>query len=127
MTDESKKEDVFKDMPNHIFEFVQSSEENEQAITNKQLFSASEEDIDFKTDLSEQEVRDITVLFYNDKILFESGLEPVFRPYYDKFLRLVVSKDRQGRSEFVQVNKNQSSDDVIEKTSQLNSILGSKK
>lgn len=78
--------------------------------THSELFDVSEKDIDTKTDLDINRIVLINTLHENDLFLMEKGLKPVFRSYYEKHLRLLISKDRKSRTEYVDVNKNKQED-----------------
>ena len=116
-----------KKMSNHIEEYFTEVEKNSSNIASKQLFSGDEEDIDFKTDLTDQDIRDINTLFVNDNYLIKKGLKPVFKNYYQKFMRLVISKERKSRQEFVNLNKQETSEDVINQMSNLSNLTGVRK
>jgi len=47
--------------------------------------------------------------------------------YYINYMRLKVSKDRKSREEFVNINKQDSKEDVISMASNLSNISGAKK
>jgi len=72
----------------------------------QELFDVNDDDLDFKTDLTEEKINHITSLFETDLFFIKIGLKPLFKSYYEKYMRLMVSRKRQGRTEFVDVNKN---------------------
>lgn len=74
-------------------------------LKRDELFEADDENIDIKTDLSEERISFINTLYENDLFLINRGLKPVFKTYYEKHLRLLISKERKSRGEFVEVNK----------------------
>jgi len=74
-------------------------------LKRDELFEADDENIDIKTDLTEQRIVLVNTLHENDLFLMDRGLKPVFKSYYEKHLRLLISKDRKSREEFVDVNK----------------------
>jgi|SRR6056297_522957 len=74
-------------------------------LKRSDLFSADDDDIDLKTELSEKRIVLINTLHETDIFLLKRGLKPVFKSYYEKQLRLLISKDRQSRKEFVDVEK----------------------
>lgn len=74
-------------------------------LKRSDLFSADDDDIDLKTDLSEKRIVLINTLHETDIFLKKRGLQPIFQSYYEKQLRLLISKDRQSRKEFVDVEK----------------------
>ncbi len=74
-------------------------------LKKNELFDGNEEEIDIKTDLNEKKITLINTLHENDKFLQDRGLKPVFKSYYEKHMRLLISRDRKSRSEFVDVEK----------------------
>lgn len=89
-------------------------------LKKNELFDADDEDIDIKTDLTEQRIVLVNTLHENDIFLQSKGLKPVFKTYYEKHLRLLISKERKSRGEFVEVNKNKKE----EFNEQFNKFLG---
>lgn len=116
-----------KNMPDNIEEYFAKVEGTKQAFHSRELFEAKEDNIDLKTDLSNEEISLINVLFYNDMILKSRGLKPVFSNYINKFMRLKVSKDRLSRSEFVNINKVNTQEDVLNIASNLKNITEPRK
>lgn len=112
---------------NHVEEYFKE-QESQTGRLSRELFSVGKEgdELDFKTDLVLNEIKDISSLFYNDAVLVRMGLYPVYEPFYQKYMRLVISKDRKSRGEFVAINKADQSDDMIGKLSNLDSLRGSK-
>jgi len=91
-----------------------------QVLKKSEVFEADDENVDIKTDLTEQQIVLVNTLHENDLFLMERGLKPVFKSYYDKYLRLLVSKNRESRKEFVEVNKSKKE----ELPEQFNKMLG---
>jgi len=114
-------------MSNHIEEYFTQVEKDSKNIASKQLFSGDEKNIDFKSDLTNEDIRNINSLYLNDLYLEKIGLKPIFKDYYHKFMRLVISKDRKSRQEFVNLNKNENADDVINKMSNLSNLTNGRK
>lgn len=114
-------------MENHIEEYFNAVEQNSQLRSSKELFNIKDEtELDFKTEVNETELRIVTNLFVMDKYLLSIGMPPIFNDYYTKFLRLVVSKDRKSREEFISINKSNNDDETISKLSDFSNIVGSK-
>lgn len=114
-------------IPDNIDEYILKAEGSRNDISSRELFQGSK-DIDLKTDLTETEITQINTLMFNNSILEESGIEPVFEPVITNFMRLKFSLKRKSREEFVSVNK--SSDDVSSASalaSNLANITGVKK
>jgi hypothetical protein len=109
---------------NHIEEYYDATTGNKSS----ELFRINEEEeIDLKTDLEENEIKLITAMFMTDNFLSEKGVGRVFEKYYNKYLRLRVSKDRQGRTEFVNMNRTENTDDVLNRLGNATSIVNSRK
>lgn len=73
-------------------------------LKKNELFDAGD-DIDIKTDLTHEQITLINTLHENDLFLAEKGLKPVFNSYYEKHMRLLISKERKSRGEFVDVER----------------------
>lgn len=116
-------------MINHIEEYLLNNSDNNGNLISRELFEVGENDsqLDFKTDLTSDEIKNITSLFYNDVYLESIGLPKIFSIYYQKYMRLLISKDRKSRGEFVSVNKTDNSDETIDKIGSLASIGSTKK
>jgi len=121
------KEEKPKKMSDNIEEYFAKVEGTKQAFHSRELFQAEENSIDLKTDLSNEEISLINVLSYNDEILKSKGLKPVFSPFIYKYMRLKVSKDRLSRMEFVNVNKVNSNEDILNVASNLKNITEPRK
>lgn len=79
--------------------------------THSEIFEAKESDVELKTELDLNKITQVTTLFENDLFLeTRLGIPPIFESYYQKFMRLMISKDRKSRAEFVEVNKNKQDD-----------------
>jgi len=89
---------------NPIEEYFKDRVSSEE-FKKSDLFNADDDDLDLKTDLTEKKIVLINTLYENDLFLIERGLKPVFKTYYEKQLRLLISKDRMSRKEFVEVEK----------------------
>lgn len=124
-----ENDDYREDLPNNIQEYFNTLDGNEQTLISKELFNIGKDgkDLDFKTDLSLDEIKDITSLYHNDEYLKAVGLRPIFKNYIEKYMRLVISKDRKSRGEFVSLNKRESQGDTIEKIGSLGMFGASKK
>ena len=116
-----------KQMSNHIEEYFAQTEGSKESIISRELFKADDESIDLKTHLQDEEIVLINVLMFNNQILIERGLKPVFQKWIHKFMRLKVSKDRLSRGEFVNVNKQHTAEDTLSSLSNAKNIISSKK
>jgi hypothetical protein len=88
---------------NPIEEYFKDTGSHE--LKKSEVFEATEDNTDIKTDLTEKQIVLVNTLHENDLFLVSRGLKPVFKSYYDKYLRLLISKNRESRKEFVEVNK----------------------
>lgn len=95
-------------------------DQGHQDLKKNELFEAEDEDIDLKTDLETNRIVLINTLHENDLFLMQRGLKPVFKSYYEKHMRLLISKERKSRSEFVEVRKSEKPDNQLEN---LNNLL----
>jgi hypothetical protein len=111
---------------NHIYEYLERNEMNNQEKASKEIFNADENNIDLRTHLDDFEISKISSMKMIDKILKSRGLSTQFNKFYDPYLRLKVSKDRLSRSEFVSINKQDTSGDIVEGMKTASGILGGK-
>ena len=118
------KKEVVKPINNHVEEYFDATGDNKSS----ELFRIEDnKDLDFKTDLDEEEIKLITSMFMTDQFLIKKGIGAVFESYYNKYLRLRVSKDRQGRGEFVSMNSQEKTGDILDKLGNVTNIVGAKK
>lgn len=116
-----------KTIRNPIEEYFSEQEASKEVQTSKELFKA-DKDVDIKTDLIWREITLITKLFYNDEILKKHKLKPVFSRFINPYLRLKISMDRKSRTEFVTMNKGETSTkDIIKEMSDVSNIISVKK
>lgn len=115
-------------LPDHIEEYFAEKEGSPESIKSRELFTADNQDIQFKTDLDEDDIARITTLHFNDQFLKKCGLKPIFKKYYIKFMKLRVSKDRKSREEFESINRgHQDTEQEISKLSNIKNIIDTKK
>lgn len=119
-TDISRQTDHSKDrspsserLPDHIKEYFVQVEASKEAINSKEIFRADEDNIDIKTELSDMEIQILNRLMINDKILLQHGLIPVFSLFSTQFMRLKISRNRQSRQEFVDINRQNNTDQML--------------
>lgn len=105
---------------NHIEEYFSK---NETQLGNE-LFRIDDKNLPAKTELSDDETKLVTVLKMNDSFLESKGLTPFYSKYYNNFMHLRVSKDRKGRTEYVDIHRKDNSDATINKLSGLKNIMG---
>lgn len=110
---------------NHIEEYFLKNNENDKHLVNKELFKGDE--IELRTELTDEEIVIINKLIFNNIVLKKHGLKPCFQPFITNFMRLKVSKNRQSRQEFVQINKENNTDEIINGMGNLSNILNVRK
>lgn len=113
-------------MSNHIEEYFTNIETNQANISSKELFNVDEDKLDFKTEVTDNELRIISNLYVMDNYLNSIGMPKIFEEYYIKFLRLVISKNRKSREEYININKTNNDEDTINRLSDFANITGSK-
>lgn len=124
---EPTKPNQAKRMSNHIEEYFAQSPQSKEVLTSKELFRADPENTDIKTDLSYQEIILINKLMFNDSLLKSKGLEPIYKDFINRYLRLKISLDRKSRSEFVDMNRGQTkTDDVLNTLDKVKNITATK-
>jgi hypothetical protein len=120
-----QKED--KKLVNPIDEYFLKVENSKEHIHAKAIFETTDDGVDLKTDLSAQEIVLINKLKMNDDFLIDRGLKGVFGGFVLKYLRLKISLERKSRGEFVNINKSNNTDEVLNGMSNLSNITGAKK
>ena len=98
----------------HFEEYFEKSTENEAVKIGKEIFKATSDDVDIKTDLNSVEIYNINALKMIDKELELMGVGKVFNLFYDDYFRLKISKDRLSRGEFVKVTAQDKTDNLLE-------------
>jgi hypothetical protein len=120
------KKEIKKKLVNPIEEYFAHKEGNKEYLISREIFKASE-DVDIKTDLEREEIGLITTLQYNNQILKNAGLSPVYEKFLTNYMRLKISLNRQSRKEFVDMNKGDKTDDVLKGMADLSTIEKTKK
>lgn len=113
-------------IPNHIAEYF-AKEGSTSAFHARELFQATKADVDIKTDLNWQEIVLINKLYWNNEYLKRKKLRPIYENFINQYMRLKISLDRKSRKEFVDVNKGDNSQEVLDTASKFSNILGVKK
>jgi hypothetical protein len=91
-----------------------------------ELFRVDERNVDIKTELSHESVRYVNVLMVNDAHLRSVGITPVYAAYYKEFLRLMISLERKGRGEYVEINKRDNTDETLNRLGTFGNIMSAK-
>lgn len=115
-----------KSTNNHIDEYFTENERSKEVITSKELFTA-DKDVDIKTDIKWEEIVIINKILFHNEHLRKQGLKPIYNNFLNNYMRLKISMDRKSRAEFVNMNRGNNTDEVIDKFSALSNITGAKK
>lgn len=116
-----------KSNPNHVQEYFAKVEGSREAIISKELFKDDPKHIAVRTELNQDEIVIINKLDYNDYLLQQAGLRPVFYRFSKGFMILKVSKDRKAREEYVNAHNQNKTDEVIQGMSNMSNIMSPKK
>jgi len=116
-----------KILPDHIRDYFDKVEGTKEQFHSRELLRATENDVDLKTHLNNEEIAIIATLFCNDAFLKKKKLKPIFGTYVYKFMRLKFSLDRLSRGEFVNVNKAQNKEDILSTMSNIKNITDVRK
>ena len=109
---------------NHIEEYFTN---NENTI-GSELFRVQADNVDIKTEITDDEIKLINTLMENDVFLNSRKLRTPFERYLIGYMRLKISKDRQGRSEFVKINqRGQDEDSIMNRLGNMSNIVGVRK
>jgi len=118
---ETRKEKV--SLQPHFDEYFDKISEGEGIRLGKEIFKASVEDVDIKTDLNTKEIYHINALKMLDKALISYGVGSVYNIFYDDYFRLKISKDRLSRGEFVKVTAQDKSENLLEGAKSFGSLF----
>jgi len=92
-------------LPNPIEEYFTDKGMRENTHYDE-LFRVDEKDnLDLMTEVDDDEIRAIATLHLNDQWFMSMGARPVFSDFFNKYMRLKVSRNRKSREEYVDVNK----------------------
>lgn len=123
---EDDKEPIKRTNP-HIEEYFMRQEGGKDLIVSKEIFSAQKDNVDLKTELQYREVTLLNILFYNDFILMSKGLNPIYNPFLNQYMRLKISLDRKSRGEYVDINRNNDVTKNLQDLSNIKNITDTKK
>jgi len=98
----------------HFEEYFDKMNQSDNERVAKELFKVEKENVDIKTDLNSTEIYHINSMKMLDQMFLQYGIGPVFNLFYDDYLRLKISKDRQSRGEFVKVSAQDKSENLLE-------------
>lgn len=122
MNKETKREK--ESLNPHFDEYFDKINEGEGVRLGKEIFKASNEDVDIKTDLNTTEIYHINALKMLDKMLESHGVGKVYNLFYDDYFRLKISKERLSRGEFVKVTAQDKSENLLEGAKSFGSLFG---
>lgn len=98
----------------HFDEYFDKLNQSDSERIGKEVFKAGKDDVDIRTDLNSNEIYHINALKMLDQMLERFGVGKTYNLFYDDYLRLKISKDRQSRGEFVKVTAQDKSDNLLE-------------
>ncbi|MFW6272659.1 MAG: hypothetical protein ACOC2U_02625 [bacterium] len=107
----------------HFEEYFDKVNEDNSVKIGKEIFKASADDVDIKTDLNTKEIYHINALKMIDKMLEKFGVGKVYNMFYDDYFRLKISKDRLSRGEFVKVTAQDKTDNLLEGAKSFGSLF----
>ena len=110
-------------MKNHIAEYFKDNKETAEERASREIFKA-DTDVDIKTEVEMPEIIFINAMILNDKVLVDNGLKPCFSLYYNSYLRLKISHQRKSRSEFVNINRRDNTDAVVDGMKTAGTLFG---
>lgn len=117
-----------KPMSEPIEEYFVKSLDNKDVIASKELFNVNDTNVDIKTEVGEEELFILNNMIFFNKLLKQAHLKPVFHSYLIQHMRLKISLLRQGRKEFVDMNREKTkTDDILDVQSKISNITGAKK
>lgn len=90
------------ELPNHIEEYLKNNV-GENAF--RDLFEGTEENIDLRTELNENEVDCVNKIFINNEFLKAKLGSDIYHEFLINYMRLKVSFNRGSRVEFVDINR----------------------
>ena len=96
---------------NPIEEYIHSTDEK-ISQTHKELFNSDSDKVKTRTELDQREIRLIMRLIEIDNELERMGFDRIYKGVTNTFMELQISKDRQSRKEYVEVNKKSQEDQL---------------
>lgn len=95
--------------------------------TFQDLFEATRENVDLRTDLLVQEIVILNKLFINHEFLKKKLDFHLLGDFIEHYLRLMISKDRKSRGEFVDINRKDRFKEHMREFADFSNILEVKK
>lgn len=115
--------DEIKELP--LEEYFKNNSDKENNFI--ELFEATNENVDLRTDLSIGEILILNAMRINSQFLKERINYPLYNGFIDSYLRLKISLDRKSRIEFVDINKRDRTKDKLQDLSNFKNLSEVKK
>lgn len=106
-------------LPDHIEEYAKNSQRDSNFI---EIFEATEDDVDIKTELGFEELILVNKINMIDKYLEDKLGSAIYNEFLNGHMRLKISKDRMSRKEFVEINRKDNLDKNLERLSNFSNI-----
>lgn len=117
-----KLENENVELPDDIQAYFTQLNTDAKMNASSEIFNSKDDQLDFRTEVSEQEIAKIVSMRRNDTELAEYGIKPVYKDIIRNFERLRISKERKSRSEFVNINKSDNTDQVLSRIGDASNI-----
>jgi hypothetical protein len=137
MTTDEVKEDIkkikraivsdndIKKLSNPIEEYFESNCDKES--TFQDLFEATPENVDLRTDATIQEIVILNKIKQNCLFLQDKIGSEIYQRFFNQYLRLKISKDRLSRVEFVDINRKERFEKDLQKFGNFKALADIKK
>jgi hypothetical protein len=137
MTTDEVKEDIkkikraivsdndIKELSNPIEEYFKSNCDKES--TFQDLFEATPENVDLRTDATIQEIVILNKIKQNCLFLQDKISSEIYQRFFNQYLRLKISKDRLSRVEFVDINRKERFEKDLQKFGNFKALADIKK
>jgi hypothetical protein len=110
---------------NPIEEYFKNNYDKES--TFQDLFEATTENVDLRTDCSIQEIVVLNKIKMNCLFLNKTIGSDIYGQFFNQYLRLKISKDRLSRVEFVDINRRERFEQNLEKFGNFKALQDIKK
>lgn len=105
-----------EELPTHIEEYIKSNV-GENAF--RDLFEATDDNVDLRTELNENEVDCVNKIFISNLYLMSKLKDSIYGDFLINYMRLKVSFERGSRLEFVDINRRERFEQQLGKFSQF--------
>jgi len=110
---------------NPIEEYFKNNADKES--TFQDLFEATPENVDLRTDLSINEIIILNKIKQNCLFLGNLLKSEIYGDFFNNYLRLKISKDRLSRAEFVDINRRERFEQNLQKFGNFKALSDIKK